>query len=389
MKVLHITEGLLDPGSMQLRGGLERSLFWLMRRQRLRGWEVELWLLQPQAELAARLPELREIVRGIPPYDHRRPDHLIRTARRLLQSRPDILHTHGYWSGALGRLAAQAMPLSGASRPVCIHRMASAYRREFRWTRRLTERLLARRTDRLIAVSMDVRRFLLEDVGVPEGKVSVVYNGAPEPRLPADRAALRRALGFSGRDFVIASLSRLDDNKGLPCLIEAAARVLEKFPAARLLIAGDGPMRPRLEAAALEKLGPGTARFMGWVAEPGEALGASDAFVLGSEEREGFSTALVQAMAARVPAVATAVGGNVEALEDGVTGLLIPPRDAGALADALLRVAQNREEAARMARKARGRYEDLFRIESSARKVLELYESCLRARGRAVPTPPA
>ncbi|MBI3550325.1 MAG: glycosyltransferase [Elusimicrobia bacterium] len=368
VKVVHLTEGLIDPKFRQW-GGMQRSLAWLAEFQKRHGFEPEIWVLERMSEVPPGFPIT---VRTIPAWDHRRPDHVLRLAARLRGSGARVLHTHGYWAGALGRPAAWA-----AGVPARVHKVASAYRAEYRWTHRMTERLLSRITSRVIAVSDDVKHFLVRDVGVREEKIVVIANGTPEPAMPQDRAAHRAFFGFGPRDFVVASLSRLAAGKGLEDLVMAASRLGTSEPRPRLLIAGDGPLRRDLERQAASLLGEGGGRFLGWVDDVGRVLGAADAFVLGSEEREGFSTALVQALAARLPVVATRVGGNVEAIEDGVSGLLVAPNDRPGLAAALASLRDSLDLRRTLGAAGRARYEERYRIETTARRVCDLYGSLL------------
>jgi len=374
IKVVHITEGMIDPRFQQW-GGLQKLVFWVVKQQQEWGFSVEIWILESFLAAAAAVPELKDLVRGIPPYDHRRPDHIFRLAKRLKESGVTVLHTHGYWAGAIGRLAAAT-----ARVPVRFYQMHSAYRREFSWRNRLTERLLARVTDRIIAGTDDIRRFLVEEIGVLEDKVLLLRNGTPEPEPSSHPESLRKAFGLTREDFVIGSLSRLDEGKGLFDVINAVAVVRKKFPNVKILLAGNGPFKSKLKELARHELGVGGALFPGWVEQPGDVLGVADAFVLASEDREAVSTALIQAMAAGVPIVATRVGGNAEAIEDGINGILVPPRNPAALAEALTFLLENRGKASQMAQESRCRYENQFRMEIYTERLRHLYFELLRQR---------
>ena len=367
IKVVHITEGMIDPRYQQW-GGLQRLLFWLARQQQEWGFSVEIWILESYMEAAEAVPELRDLIHGIPSYDHRRPDHIFGLARKLKERRVSVLHAHGYWAGAIGRLAAAT-----ARVPVRFYQMHSAYRKEFSWRNRLTERLLARVTDRIVAGTDDIRRFLVQEIGILDDKVLLLRNGTPDPEPSSDPESLRKAFGLTREDFVIGSLSRLDEGKGLFDVINAVAVVRRKYPDVKVLLAGNGPFKSKLEELARQELGVGGALFPGWVEEPGDVLGVADAFVLASEEREAVSTALIQAMAARLPIVATRVGGNAEAIEDLINGILVPPRNPTALAGAFTFLLENREKASQMAQESRCRYEKHFRMEIYAERLRYLY----------------
>ncbi len=381
IKVVHLTEGMIDPRFQQW-GGLQKLVFWLVKQQQEWGFSVEIWILESYLAAAEAVPELKGLVHGIPHYNHCRPDHIFKLAQRFKENRVSVLHTHGYWGGAIGRLAAAT-----ARVPVRFHQVYSDYRSKYSWRHRLTERLLARVTDRIITGSDYIRRFLVDEIRIPEKSSVLIRHGTPEPEMPPDPQGQRAAFGFTREDFVIGSLSRLDEGKGLFDLINALAVVREKLPSVKALFAGDGPLKSKLEDLARCQLGVGGASFPGWIEEPGDVLGIADAFVLASEEREGFSTALIQAMAARLPIVVTRIGGNSEAIEDGINGILVPPRNPAALAEALTFLLENPEKASQMARESRCRYEKNFRMEIYAERLRHLYFESLHHRNLLRETP--
>jgi glycosyltransferase involved in cell wall biosynthesis len=248
--------------------------------------------------------------------------------------------------------------------------------RVFAWLRApvlaLLGRATARLADRVVAPSRATAAELREDYGV--GEVAVIANGiapappAPEP-APRDPAAGAPVVLYAGR---------LRTRKAVAVLIAAFARLRAEHPAALLILAGDGEQRPALEAQA-RRLGIAAAvRFLG--AQPRDAMAAryaaADLFCLPSLY-EGFPLAILEAMAAGLPVVATAVAGVPEAVDHGVTGLLVPPEDATALARALGELAADPARARRMGEAGRRRVETDFAIPRIAAAYLDLWSGLL------------
>jgi len=246
----------------------------------------------------------------------------------------------------------------------------TADERVFAWLRApvlsLLGRLTARLADRVVAPSRATAAELREDYGV--GGVAVIPNGIAPP--PAPRDSRQAAAGAP----VILFAGRLRTRKAVAVLLEAFARLRSEQPTATLVIAGDGEQRVALEAHARRLEVSGTVRFAG--SQPRDAMAewyaGADVFCLPSLY-EGFPLAILEAMAAGLPVVATAVAGIPEAVEAGVTGLLVPPEDSDALARALAELAADPERARRMGEAGRRRVETDFAIPRVAAAYLELW----------------
>lgn len=242
-----------------------------------------------------------------------------------------IIHAHGYAAADFGRLAAR---VTGA-RLVLHEHFADPRMPRYQ---ALADRLLRSHTHGAIAVSGSTREFLVQQRFVPRDRVRVIWNGAPldEFAPPArERAlALRAELGLPADDLVIGTIGRLSAQKGHSFLLQAAARVMQDRPHARLLVAGDGDLAEPLRAQA-EALGisPRTL-FAGHRTDVPALLGVLDVFCI-SSLYEGTPLALFEAMAAGKAIVSTAVDGCREVLREGRNGLLVPPADADGLAAAL------------------------------------------------------
>ncbi len=311
----------------------------------------------------------------------------------------DLVHAHWTFSGMIGLLLQglvprplvvtvhgsdiNALPVAGAARSV-----AGAARPVGGPAIGLTLAVL-RRADEIICVSEDLARSVRR-LGADPDRVTVVHNGldlslfdaAPRPggRLRRLGDGLRR-LGDGHRLLWVGRLSR---EKGLPSLLEALPRVLEGFPDAHLTLVGEGEDEPGLRALA-HGLGLDEAvTFAGPCAHdevPG-FLADADLFVFPSLQ-EGLGIAALEAMAAGLPVVASSAGGIPEVVEDGETGLLVPPGDPAALAEAIRRILGDPPLAARLGAAGRRRAHERFSRERQIRLTLEVYERALRARGPA------
>lgn len=257
----------------------------------------------------------------------------------VVRERIDVIHSHFGWPGGLGGALARratGRPLLAALRGMDVlrdDRIGYGLRRNPAYARAL--RLLLRRADRTASVSDFVRREAI-GLGAPPERARVVLKGVDTDRFrPAeDRAALRRELGVEGP--MILAVGGLIRRKGLHTVLEAVARC--PVPAT-LVVCGDGPERGALEARAAELGVAGRVRFAGRVGRESVArhFAACDVFVLASLV-EASGNVLLEAMASARPVVCTASGGPAEYVRDGVTGFVVPPEDAAAMAHRLGRL---------------------------------------------------
>jgi glycosyltransferase involved in cell wall biosynthesis len=192
------------------------------------------------------------------------------------------------------------------------------------------------------------------------------------PGAPGGREALAE-LGVPAGCPVVGNVAALTDHKDHATLIEAAARVRARVPEARFVIVGDGPLRPRLEALCRERGVADRCIFAGFRQDLDRLFPAFTVFCL-SSHMEGLGTSLLDAMAFSRPVVATAAGGIPEAVEDGVTGRVVPVRDPAALADALALVLTDADKARAMGAAGRRRFEERFTAERMVDETLAAYD---------------
>lgn len=229
--------------------------------------------------------------------------------------------------------------------------------------------------DHFVAISEFVRKSAIDGFKLPEERISVIYRGVEEDFPQLDDATMKKAresLGLAGRSPVLLNVGRLVPQKGQKYLIEAMPEVLRRHPSALLLIAGTGFLKETLESA-VERLGLGdSVCFLGSREDVPELMALSDIFVFPSLF-EGFGVSLLEASAIGKASIATRVGPIPEVVEDGETGLLVPPQDPAELAAAILRLADAAEMRQRLGKQARERVHRKFSISDTARRFEEVY----------------
>ncbi len=303
-------------------------------------------------------------------------------ARLIRRVRPLIVHTHTAKAGVLGRLAARIVGV-----PVVVHtyhgHVFQGYFSPVKTRLFLSiERWLARRTDRLLTVSESVRQELLRlGIGTPE-RVQVIPLGLDLDgflQCATLRGQLRAQLGI-GDAPLVGIIARLVPIKRHEDFLAAARDVALRLPDCRFLVVGDGELRVGLEDRARALGLDGRIYFLGWRGDlPG--LYADLDLVALTSANEGLPVSLIEAMAAGLPVVATRVGGVPDLVEDGVTGLLVPPKDPGALAEAMVRLLSDPNRRQAMGDAGRERVDPAYSAERLLRDVGRLYTELLAARG--------
>jgi glycosyltransferase involved in cell wall biosynthesis len=234
----------------------------------------------------------------------------------------------------------------------------------------------AEKVNGFIAVSEDVKTSILDTMwGIPAEKIRVIFNSVDIDRYGrgVGRAAVRRELGLAETDRVMSVVATFKRQKGHCYLIEAAREVLHEYPTLHILFIGDGELRETLQAQT-QALGlEGHIHFLGTRSDVPALLAASDYFVLPSLW-EGLSMALVEAMASRLPVIATAVSGTRQVVVPGETGLLVNPGEVQPLAAAMLYMLSNPEEAGLMGQRGRQRVEQYFSARKQATDHMSLFD---------------
>jgi len=303
----------------------------------------------------------------------------VQFARYLRWNRFQVVHTYGFYPNLF---AVPAARLAGV--PVII---ASIRDTGEVWApnKRLVQKAVCKLATCVLANADAVRNQLILD-GYDERKLTVIRNGVDLPRLDRRERTgpIRQEFGIPENSPIVTVLSRLNELKGIQYFLDALPAVLAGFPNTRFLIVGEGPARAGLEAYSQSKGYGRAAIFTGLRLDVPDILRETSLSVLPSLS-EGLSNVLIESMAAGVAVVATHVGGNPEIVDDGITGLLVPPRDAHALAEAMTQLLSNPEAAAHMGSAGRDRIERRFSMGRAVHETQQLYTSLLQSSGRLVP----
>jgi glycosyltransferase involved in cell wall biosynthesis len=374
-KVMHIIPGLKV-------GGAETMLLKLLTASRDGHWEHEVVSMTDAGDIGPQIRRAGFVVHelgmrnGIP-----NPMGLLRLRSLFRQRAPDVVQTWIYHADLLGGLAASwigGIPVVWGIRQSDLK------------TEKVLKKLLARVVNpvlsylipQAIVCCAESGRQLHEKFGYASAKMHVIPNGFDLSKFTPDRnkrAAARSLLGFSNEHLVVGMVARLHPMKDHRNFVTAAARVAAAVPRSRFLLCGAGVTPQSVELRdAIAETGADASRFslLGSRDDLDLIYPAMDANVLSSQSVEGFPNVLGEAMACGVPCVATDVGDS--ALVVGDTGRIVPPRDPGALANAILEVLAMPEEVRhRLGRAARQRVEERFSIEAIAARYEALYSSLI------------
>jgi glycosyltransferase involved in cell wall biosynthesis len=376
VRLLHIT------GDSRF-GGAGRIILRLGQVAKEQGWQVDILTTDPVFQRAivqhglgaVNLDVIRRKIR--PLWDL---GGLARLYDFLRREHYGIVHTHTSKAGFVGRLAAWL-----ANVPVIVHTVHGfAFHERSAFSVRLffssLERIASRWCDRIVTVSQFHRRWAL-DLGIcMPSHIIAIPNGIdslPDPKIaPLD---LRRQLGARDGDVLILSMARLAGDKGLEYLLEAAAMLARQKLRFRVAIAGDGPVRARLEKRSRDLGVANRVEFLGFREDVSDLLAASDLVVLPSL-REGLSIALLEAMAAGKPIVATSIGSHRELAAQADIAQLVPPADATALSEAILRVAQDPGLMSSLGTSARALFESRYTEDRMLSTYKQLYVDLLNQK---------
>jgi glycosyltransferase involved in cell wall biosynthesis len=298
----------------------------------------------------------------------------LRSVVRLVRERGiQLVHSHGKGAGLYGRLAARAAGIPAIHTFHGLH--YAGYPAGLRFAYRALERGLARLSHTLVHVSESQAREARRLGLMPEGRSRVIVNGIDAARvraLAAERSLPREALALPQGALVIGTIARFDPVKALDVLLDALPALAERVPEVALLLVGHGREERRLHARANDLRIARQVVFAGGIPDAARCLPAMDLFVSASLG-EGLPLTLLEAMACGLPVVATRVPGHVDVVEDGVTGLLVPPRDPAALAEAIAVLLGDKPRRRQMGAAGRERVARHFSADRMAAEVADLY----------------
>ncbi|MFP6664238.1 MAG: glycosyltransferase [Deltaproteobacteria bacterium] len=293
---------------------------------------------------------------------------LLRLAELLRRERIDILQTYLWTANAWGRVAGR---MAGVPIILASERNVDIWEQKYK---RVIGRYLAHSTDRIIANSEAVRRYLLERGGLSPAKVTTIYNGVDFARFHTgtDPMQRRRELGVPDDALLAGVVARVEPAKDHDTLLHALALVRDRTENLHLAVVGDGTQKERLMRLAHE-LGIGErVHFTGFRTDAAEWIASFDFTVL-SSVKEGLSNTVIESMAAGKPVIATAVGGNPEVIVEDETGYLLPPRDPARFGEAIARLVAQKHRIPELGAASKNRVESLFSVGKMVDNTTKLY----------------
>lgn len=351
------------------RFGAQRQCVELALGLRARAdWSVEVVTLEPEGPLTEELLRARIAIVAFPRRWRWDLSPAVRLSSLIREMRYDVVHSFLFLPDFYARLA----------RLRCRPRLVVSSLRSTRidgWFRHQLEVLMAPFCDVIIANSHSGKRQLELD-GVSPERVVVVRNGIDLTRFHASADTASRPTSDAGT-LRVGMVARMEPDKDHECLVSAMSRVIARHPGARLVLVGGGSLQARVERRVRETGLLEAVEFAGELARPEAVYHTLDIYAQASAVREGTSNSILEAMACGVPVVATDLGGNREVVLHGSTGLLVPPRDAEALAAAILHLIENPAERRRMGEKAAAHISAHYSRDSMVADTLRVYEAFL------------
>jgi glycosyltransferase involved in cell wall biosynthesis len=362
LKIVH-TEASLGWGGQEIRV-LEES-----RGMIERGHEVVI-LCPPEARIHDEA-----VRRGIPvlglPIGRKRPAGMMALRRWLRANPSDVVNTHSSTDSWLAALACKTLQRSPALIRTRHISAAVPNNAASRW-------LYNGAVCHVVTTGERLRRQLIDTTGVTADRITSVPTGIDTVRFsPGDKLAARHGLGLDADARIIGIVATLRSWKGHLFLLEAFAQ-LDGRPDTTLLIVGDGPMRAPIEAKIAELKLASRVRLVGQQDAPEQWLRALDVFCLPSYANEGVPQAILQAMLTGLPIVTTPVGAILEAVSEGETALVVPPKDAPALAGAIARILADSDLASRLGHAARTKALRCFSREAMLDRMEDVFRNVLR-----------
>jgi glycosyltransferase involved in cell wall biosynthesis len=361
-------------------GGTETQAVELVRRLSTAGYDVTLGALRAEGPLLERLQGTSVAVREFHPRGGiDTPSGLAQMFRLSWFLKGfDVVHTHDLWSNLLGVPAAwlASVPAIVSSRRDLAH---------FEWyqgKRRVWLRRIQNLGGAIVTNATPIRDALIVEDGFQPGKLRVIHNGVDIARFDTDRNDRARLFPGVGNGKLIVLVGNMhSDVKGHPWLIASAPVVIREFPSTRFILVGDGVRRAEFEKQVMDLGLKENFLFLGRRADIPNILACCDIAVLPSRA-EGLPNAVLEYMAAGLPSIVTRVGGNAELIQDGVTGLLVPPEDSSSLSAALLKLLRDSGLARGLAQAGHEFTVRNFSFERLVREVGDLYSDLLQRKGR-------
>ncbi len=358
-------------------GGLEKVLVTIALNLNKEKYNVSVWCVNKGGFFADKLAEEGIDVKILNISTSRNPIAIYRLYKLLKHYKIDIIHTHAYSAGTVGRISAFL-----ARVPVIIshnHSVHNYYNKYYH----LVEWALSLITDRIICVSDIVNKFANETQGINAERLMTIYNGTNDI-YPVHRNVtikLKEELGVPPEHTVIGTITHMEEHKGVLYLIQTASYLLKSRKDLIFLLVGDGAQEKELRKLSANLNIEKNVLFTGERSDIPEILSLIDIFILPSL-REGLGLSILEAMASGRPVIATNVGGIPEVVTDGVSGILVPPKNPEALQDAMVELLDDKEKQETMGFNGKRIYSERFNFRTMVDKIEELYDLLIKGSNK-------
>ena len=334
-------------------------------------YDVEIWCVHRGGKFVELVRQKGVEVKVFNITTYHNPLNILKLAKAFKEAKADIVHTHGYFASTIGRIAAK---LAGV--PVCVNHVHSSYW-EYSPQNLFIERFLSAFTQKIICVSDTVRDFVIQKEKIDPLKIKVIYNGI-SPLETNDRLQMRKAFKVASEEIIITAVGSLFENKGHKILFKALSLLKDKHPHIKCWIVGEGPMEKELkEMAGALNLGS-VIVFLSLRDDVPQLLSASDLFVLASVYREGMPVSILEAMGAKLPVIASRIGGVPELIDDRKNGLLVLSGDAMALAGAIEELILDKDKRLEFASKAYIKFKEQFNAQNMIAGIERIYQEFIK-----------
>lgn len=360
IKVLHLIHKLSS-------GGAENGVINLLNNINNEKFSPSVCTFVGKGDQTYRLDKKKTIIYEL----NKRHGNDITIPRKLIKifkkDKPHIIHTHGW-----GTLCEGVLSGKYAKIPIIIHGEHGTIQ-DKKWNI-FVQRIFWRLANQILTVSYEHSKELCQRIGFNIEKIKVIPNGVDTNRFYTNKTNvyLRERLNFQQNDIVIGSVGRLVAVKNQSLLIKAFSIIVQKHSNVKLILVGDGPLKNVLQKRAKEYGLSSNIQFLGKRYDIPEIMASMDIFSLTSDS-EGMSNTILEAMSSGLPVIATNVGGNKELIYQNATGILVPPKDVYALANALSYVIINKDIRKKMGRSGRKRAVEKFSIEEMVHGYEKLY----------------
>jgi len=367
LKILHIISKLPI-------GGVENQLLLVLKNYNKEKFQPFVCSLSDKGEIGKEIEKSGIKVFALNKLKHTFDCSIIKDICNIIKrEKIQIVRTHQYHANFYGRIAAKKSKV-----PCIVASVHNVYTRDKKLHRRIINRFLARFTDKIIAVSEEVKKDILKYDKIPEDKVQVIYNGIDLNAFNEsfDKDQIKNKLGINPNVPVIGTVGRLTEQKGHIYLLQAVSKLKHKFPDIKVLIVGDGPFMDELKSYTSSSGLSNNVIFTGFRRDIPELLSIMDIFVFPSLW-EGLPNALIEAMASGKAIIASNLPQIKEVLDSDGLGILVPPKDINAISESITFLLKNRLTAENMGILVKNRAFNCFSIKNTVKLYEKLFEKIL------------